>query len=64
MNYSGELVKDMPDEEKKSTSRLHPETFFLPPLKMLLSFIDKELRQREKKQKDDQKPEEIVGRNV
>ncbi len=57
-------MKDMPDEEKKDTSRLHPETFFLPPLKMLLSFIDKEFRQRGKKQEDDQKPEETVGKSV
>lgn len=40
------------DEKKKDTSRLHPETFFLPPLKMILAFFDKESHQREKKKKD------------
>jgi hypothetical protein len=28
------------------------ETFFLPPLKMILTFLDKETRQGEKKKKD------------
>ncbi len=54
----------MPDEKKKDASGLHPETFFLPPLKMLLSFFDRESRLREKKKKDDEKQEEIVGKNV
>jgi len=27
---------------------LHPETFFLPPLKMVLTFLDKESLQKEK----------------
>lgn len=34
------------DKDKKS---LHPETNFLPPLKMVLSFSDKEVRQKKKK---------------
>ena len=34
--------------EKKKKDALHPETFFLPPLKMILTFFDKEARQREK----------------
>jgi len=34
--------------EKKKKDPLHPETFFLPPLKMILTFFDKEARQREK----------------
>jgi hypothetical protein len=34
--------------EKKKQDPLHPETFFLPPLKMILTFLDKEARQREK----------------
>jgi len=38
--------------EKKKKDPLHPETFFLPPLKMILTFFDKESRQREKKKKD------------
>jgi hypothetical protein len=64
------MVKDMSDEEKKDSR--HPETFFLPPLKMILSFFDKESRQREKKlalskvegKQDAEKQEETVGRNV
>ena len=38
----------MSEKSKKDASRLHPETFFLPPLKMILAFFDKETRQREK----------------
>ena len=38
--------------EKKKKDPLHPETFFLPPLKMILAFFDKESRQREKEKKD------------
>ena len=56
------MVNDMSDEEKKDPR--HPETFFLPPLKMILSFFDKESRQREKKKKDAEKQEETVGKNV
>jgi hypothetical protein len=64
------MVKDMPDEKKKDLR--HPETFFLPPLRMILSFFDKESRQREKKlalsnvegKKDVEKQEETVGKNV
>ena len=37
--------------EKKKKDPLHPETFFLPPLKMILTFFDKEARQREKEKK-------------
>lgn len=35
----------MSDEKKKP---LHPETNFLPPLKMFLAFFDKEARKRKK----------------
>jgi hypothetical protein len=42
----------MSEKKKKDASRLHPETFFLPPLKMILTFFDKESRQREKEKKD------------
>jgi hypothetical protein len=38
--------------EKKKKDPLHPETFFLPPLKMILTFFDKEARQREKEKKN------------
>ena len=46
----------MSDEKKKDAPRPDPEerqeTFFLPPLKMVLAFFDKESRQRENKKKD------------
>jgi hypothetical protein len=42
----------MSEKKKKDTPRLHPETFFLPPLKMILTFFDKEARQRQKEKKD------------
>ena len=32
-----------------SDNLLHPETFFLPPLKMVLTFFDKESARDEKK---------------
>jgi len=38
----------MPDEKKP----LHPETFFLPPLNMVLSVSDKESHQTGTKKKD------------
>jgi hypothetical protein len=60
----------MSDENKKEESS-QPETFFLPPLKMVLAFFDKESRQREKKlalskvegQKDTQE-ERTLEKNV
>ncbi len=55
------MVNEMPDEKKNDPR--HPEISFLPPLKMLLSFFDRESRQNEKKQKDDPKQEETVGKN-
>jgi hypothetical protein len=36
----------MSDEQEKKP--LHPETFFLPPLKMFLTFLDKESPPQEK----------------
>jgi hypothetical protein len=54
----------MSDENKKKDApRPKPETFFLPPLKMILAFFDKESRQREKKKKDI-KEEKTVEKNV
>ena len=40
----------MSDEQEKKP--LHPETFFLPPLKMVLTFLDKE--QDDKKDAENQ----------
>ena len=38
----------MPDDKKEPR---HPETNFLPPLKMFLAFFDRESRQNKKKKK-------------
>jgi hypothetical protein len=52
------------DEKKKDPSRLHPETFFLPPLKMVLAFFDKESRNREKNKKAAEKQEKPTEKDV
>ena len=44
----GKVVELM--SEKKKKDPLHPETFFLPPLKMILTFFDKESRQEEREE--------------
>jgi hypothetical protein len=53
----------MSDEKKEKEPR-HPETNFLPPLKMFLAFFDKEARQKKKKQKleesDEKKVEKLI----
>ena len=57
----------MSDEnKKKDASQPHAddrqETFFLPPLKMILAFFDKE--SREKKKKDAKEKEKTAEKNV
>ena len=56
---------DMPDEKKRT---LHAdywrETFFLPPLKMILSAFDKESRQTEPTQDDAEKQENSDEKTV
>ena len=54
-------------DEKKEKKPLHPETNFLPPLKMFLAFFDKESRQKKKKQNvekqedsDEKKVEKLI----
>jgi hypothetical protein len=49
--------------EKKKKDPPHPETFFLPPLKMILTFFDKEARQREKEKKAE-KQEKATEKDV
>lgn len=50
----------MSDEKRKP---LHPETNFLPPLKMVLAFLDQDsLLNRGKK--DAEKKEDSTGKNV
>jgi len=55
----------MPDEKKRT---LHAdywrETFFLPPLKMILSVFEKESRQNEPMQKDAEKQEDSDEKTV
>ena len=51
---SDEKKENAPRNPARSTDperdeRGHPETNFLPPLKMFLAFFDKESRQRKKK---------------
>jgi hypothetical protein len=48
--------------ESEGEVRGHPETNFLPPLKMFLAFFDKEARQ--KKKKKDAKQEDSDEKNV
>ena len=49
-------------DEKKDKQPLHPETNFLPPLKMFLAFFDKESRQKKKKKEDsdEKKVEKLI----
>ncbi len=54
-------------DEKKEKKPLHPETNFLPPLKMFLAFFNKESRQKKKKQNsekqedsDEKKVEKLI----
>lgn len=54
-------------DEKNEKKPLHPETNFLPPLKMFLAFFDKESRQKKKKQNaekqedsDEKKVEKLI----
>ena len=53
-------LQQMSDEKKKP---LHPETNFLPPLKMFLAFFDKESRQKKKKA-NAEKQEDINEKDV
>jgi len=50
--------------DKQDKKPLHPETFFLPPLKMFLTFFDKEEREREKKKKDVEAQENATEKDV
>jgi hypothetical protein len=54
----------MSEKKKKDASRLHPETFFLPPLKMILAFFDKESVQPEKEKKEAEVQEKATEKDV
>jgi hypothetical protein len=50
--------------EPERDVRDHPETNFLPPLKMFLAFFDKESRQKKKKQKQEDSDEKKVEKLI
>ena len=50
--------------DKQDKKPLHPETFFLPPLKMVLTFLDKEPRQQEKQDTEAENPETVTEKDV
>lgn len=50
--------------DKQDKKPLHPETFFLPPLKMFLTFLDKEARQNEKQDAEVETQEEVTEKDV
>jgi hypothetical protein len=54
-------LRQMSDEKKEP---IHPETNFLPPLKMFLAFLDKESRQKKKKQKQEDSDEKKVEKLI
>lgn len=58
-------LPQMSDEKKKKDQEpRHPETNFLPPLKMFLAFFDKESRQKKKKQKQEDSDEKKVEKLI
>ena len=50
--------------DKQEKKRLHPETFFLPPLKMVLTFLDKESNQDEKQEVVSENQEKATEKDV
>jgi hypothetical protein len=50
--------------DKQEKKPLHPETFFLPPLKMFLTFFDKESRQHEKQDAEAENQEKATEKDV
>jgi len=51
----------MSDEEKKPR---HPETNFLPPLNMVLTFFNKKIRKRNPQEETPDEEKEVTGHNV
>lgn len=52
----------MPDGERKKTSR--PEIFFLPPLKMVLAFFDRDSKKNKGQKKVAEGQKETDEKNV
>ena len=50
--------------DKQEKKPLHPETFFLPPLKMVLTFLDKESNQDEKPDAATENQEKATEKDV
>jgi hypothetical protein len=50
----------MPDEKKP----LHPETNFLPPLNMILTFFDRTFRKRDTQKRSAEERKETNEKNV
>jgi hypothetical protein len=56
---------DMPDEKKRTFHAVYRrQTFFLPPLEMILSVFDRETRPNGPMQKDAEKPEDSREKTV
>ncbi len=53
----------MTDEKKEKDPR-HPETNFLPPLKMFLAFFDKEKKKKKKDAKQEEPDEKAVEKLI
>lgn len=53
----------MTDEKKENDPR-HPETNFLPPLKMFLAFFDKEKKKKKKDAKQEEPDEKAVEKLI
>ena len=51
-------------EEKKEKDPVHPETNFLPPLKMFLAFFDKEKKKKKKDAKQEEPDEKAVEKLI
>lgn len=51
----------MSDEKKRED---HPETNFLPPLKMYLAFLDEETRQKRKAKKQEDSDEKKIEKLI
>jgi len=51
-------------DDKKNMDELHPETNFLPPLSMVLTFFDKTFRKRNIKNETVEEQKEVDEKNV
>lgn len=54
----------MSDDEKTRPRPRHPETNFLPPLDMILTFFDKKVRKRGQQVRTVEEQKEVEEKNV